>query len=66
MLARKTMNLPKGLLEEAVKATGASTQTMAVIIALKEVIRKSKLEELTKLKGKVAIDHSYLRESRRR
>ena len=66
MLTRKTMNLPKDLLEAAVKATGATNQTMAVIIALKEIIRKSKLQELSNLKGKVTIDQAYLRESRRR
>ncbi len=66
MITRKTMNIPKELLDEAVEATGATNQTMAVIIALKEVIRKKKLEELTKLKGKVAVDPEYLRRSRRR
>ncbi|MBI2601954.1 MAG: type II toxin-antitoxin system VapB family antitoxin [Deltaproteobacteria bacterium] len=60
------MNLPKELLEEAVKATGASTQTMAVVIALKEIVRKKKFADLSKLRGKVNIDALILRENRRR
>lgn len=66
MQVRKTMNLPKELLEEAVKATGAPTQTMAVVIALQEIVRKKKLSELAKLKGKVKLDTKGLKESRRR
>ncbi|MBI2082889.1 MAG: hypothetical protein HYT76_04905 [Deltaproteobacteria bacterium] len=49
------MNIPKGLLEEAVKASGASTQTMAVVMGLEELIRRKRLEGLMKLKGTGAI-----------
>jgi len=51
-LIKKTLNLPKELLEEAVKITGATTQTMAVILGLEEIVRRKKLETLMKLKGK--------------
>lgn len=66
MQVRKTMNLPKELLEAAVKATGATNQTMAVIIALQEVVRKMELAELKKYKGKVNLDGKSISENRRR
>ena len=49
------MNIPKGLLQEAVKLSGATTQTMAVVLGLEELIRRKRLESLLKLKGSGAI-----------
>jgi hypothetical protein len=68
MLIRKTMNLPKELLEEAVKLTDSPTQTTAVIIALQDLVRKKKLEKLLKLKGKdkVAFTKDFISTSRKR
>jgi hypothetical protein len=60
------MNIPKELLLEAVEASGAPTQTMAVILGLKELIRKKRLEELAALKGTNAITFSPLDKTRHR
>ncbi len=54
-MMRTTMNIPKDLLAEAVEVSGASSQTMAVIIGLEELIRKKKLEQLAKLQGSGAL-----------
>jgi len=68
MQIKKTMNLPKELLEDAVKLSGAQTQTMAVVLALEEFIRKKRMEALIKIKNKGAISFSknFLEQSRKR
>lgn len=48
---RTSMNIPTDLLKEAVKLSGASSQTMAVVLGLQELIRKKRLEKLASLKG---------------
>ena len=53
---RTTLDLPVDLLNEAMKATHAKTKTKVIIIALEELIRKSKIAELKKFKGKVDLD----------
>lgn len=45
------MIIPRDLLEEAVRASGATTKTMAVVMGLEELIRKKRLEALLRLKG---------------
>jgi Arc/MetJ family transcription regulator len=68
MLVKKTMNLPKELLEEAVRLTDSPTQTTAVILALQDLVRRKKLEKLLSLRGKdkVKFPEGFTRESRRR
>jgi hypothetical protein len=65
---RTTLEIPKKLLEEAKKYTGAKTNTATVIIALEELINKSKIEKLRNLRGKlnIKIDLKTLREDRER
>ena len=53
---RTTLDLPIDLLEEAMKATHIKTKTKVIIIALEELIRKSKIAELKEFKGKVDLD----------
>ncbi len=53
---RTTLDLPIDLLNEAMKATHIKTKTKVIIIALEELIRKSKIAELKKFKGKVDLD----------
>ena len=53
---RTTLDLPIDLLNEAMKATHAKTKTKVIIIALEELIRKSKIAELKEYKGKVDLD----------
>ena len=51
-----TLDLPIDLLDEAMKATHIKTKTKVIIIALEELIRKSKIAELKEFKGKVDLD----------
>ena len=60
---RTTLDLPEKLLEEAMKTTQIQTKTKVIITALEDLIRKSKISELKKFKGKVdlAIDLDVIR-----
>ncbi|MHB8791266.1 MAG: type II toxin-antitoxin system VapB family antitoxin [Desulfobulbaceae bacterium] len=53
---RTTLDLPRELLEEAMKVSHAKTKTKVIITALEELIRRSRLAELKKFKGKVDLD----------
>jgi hypothetical protein len=53
---RTTLDLPKDLLEEAMKATHLETKTKVIITALEELIRKTKISELKQFKGKIDLD----------
>ena len=53
---RTTLDLPIDLLNEAMKATHTKTKTKVIIIALEELIRKSKITEIKKFKGKVDLN----------
>ncbi|MBI4825703.1 MAG: type II toxin-antitoxin system VapB family antitoxin [Nitrospirae bacterium] len=53
---RTTLDLPENLLEEAMKTTHIQTKTQVIITALEELIRKSKISELKKYKGKVDLN----------
>jgi len=53
---RTTLDLPESLLDEAMKITHTETKTGVIILALKELIRKSKIHNLKKYKGKIDLD----------
>ena len=53
---RTTLDLPKNLVDEAMKATHITTKTQLIITALEELIRKSKISGLKDFKGKVDVD----------
>ncbi len=53
---RTTIDLPKPLVEEAMKASHQATKTAVIITALEEFVRRSKLQELKKFKGKVRMN----------
>jgi hypothetical protein len=53
---RTTLDLPENLLDEAMKATHIKTKTKVIIVALEELIRKSKISELKKFKGQLDLD----------
>jgi hypothetical protein len=52
------MNIPQELLQEAKRASGVKTQTLAVILGLQELIRRKKLQELGRLAGSGAVRFS--------
>ena len=53
---RTTLDLPKDLLEEAMKATHLETKTKVIITALEELIRKTRISELKQFKGTIDLD----------
>jgi len=53
---RTTLDLPIDLLDEAMKTTHIKTKTKVIIIALEELIRKSKIAKLKEYKGKIDLD----------
>ena len=53
---RTTLDLPKDLLDEAMKTTRINTKTQVIITALEDLIRKSKISGLKEFKGKVDLD----------
>ena len=65
---RTSMNIPTDLLKEAVELSGASSQTMAVVLGLQELIRKKRLQKLADLQGSgiVISNASQLKRLRKR
>jgi len=53
---RTTLDIPENLMNEAMKATNINTKTKVIITALEGLIRKSKISDLKKFKGKVDLD----------
>jgi Arc/MetJ family transcription regulator len=65
---RTTLDLPDNLVEEARTALGYTSKTDTVVFALREVVRRSRLDELKALMGKVdfEFDVTSLRKKERR
>ena len=62
---RTTLDLPEDLLVEAMKTTHIHTKTKVIVVALEELIRKTKIAELKQFKGKLKdfdIDLNQLRD----
>ncbi|MEA3266075.1 MAG: type II toxin-antitoxin system VapB family antitoxin [Candidatus Fermentibacteria bacterium] len=53
---RTTLNLPEELLLEAMDVTHIGTKTRVIIIALQELIRRNRIIELKKFKGKIDLE----------
>ena len=53
---RTTLDLPESLLNEAMKATHINTKSAVIVKALEELVRKSKISELKKYRGKIDLD----------
>lgn len=62
---RTTLDLPEPLIEEARQTLGFKSKTDTVVLALKELIRRRRIEELKTLMGRVRLDID-LAKSRRR
>ena len=62
---RTTLHLPDGLVDEARTAVGFKSKTDTVIFALKEVVRRSRVDELKSMFGKVKIDLDIPKSRRR-
>ena len=53
---RTTLDLPDSLVAEAMKSTNIKTKTKVIITALEQLIKKSKISEIKKYKGKVDLN----------
>ena len=62
---RTTLDLPDGLVEEAQRLLGFKSKTDTVVLALREVIRRSRIEELKSLLGSIELDIDVARSRRR-
>ena len=62
---RTTLNLPTELLDEAQRVLGARSKTETVVLSLRELIRRKRIDELRSLLGSVTLDVD-IAQSRRR
>lgn len=62
---RTTLDLPDMLVEEARTTLGFKSKTDTVVYALREVVRRGRVEELKALFGKVRLDIDVARSRRR-
>lgn len=62
---RTTLDLPDGLIDEARHMLGFTSKTDTVVYALREAVRRKRLEELKGMFGKVNIDVDVGRSRRR-
>jgi len=53
---RTTLDLPENLLNEAMKVTHTETKTAVIVKALEELVRKSKISDIKKYRGKIDLD----------
>lgn len=53
---RTTLDLPENLLNEAMRLTHSETKTAVIVLALEELIRKSRIYDFKKLKGKIELN----------
>ena len=62
---RTTLDLPEDLVEEARHALGFKSKTDTVVLALRELVRRRRLDELKALMGHVRLDIDVPRSRRR-
>jgi len=62
---RTTLDLPLELLDEARVALGFKSKTDTVVLALRELVRRRRLDELKALMGRVELDVDVGRSRRR-
>jgi len=62
---RTTLDLPADLIEEARNALGFRSKTDTVVLALRELVRRHRLDELKALLGNVELDVDLPRSRRR-
>ncbi|MBA3641286.1 MAG: type II toxin-antitoxin system VapB family antitoxin [Acidobacteria bacterium] len=62
---RTTLDLPDDLLDSARRALGFKSKTDTIVVALRELVRRHRLEELKSLLGRVELDVDVDRSRRR-
>ena len=53
---RTTLDLPEDLVEQARTSLGYSSKTDTVVFALREVIRRGRVDQLKRLMGRIEFD----------
>ena len=53
---RTTLDIPESLIEEARRILGFKSKTDTVVLSLRELIRRRRIEELKELMGSVHLD----------
>ena len=53
---RTTLDLPRDLLNEAMKLTHTKTKTRVIVIALEELVRKTKISDIKRYRGNIDLD----------
>lgn len=62
---RTTLDVPEELMEEARRLLGYKSKTDVVIVALRELIRKHRVEHLKEMLGRVQLEIDVPRSRRR-
>ena len=62
---RTTLDIPEPLIEEARRLLGFKSKTDTVVLSLKEMIRRKRIEELKDLMGSVRLEIDVPRSRRR-
>ena len=62
---RTTLDLPADLVDEARNALGFKSKTDTVVLALRELVRRRRLDDLKALMGRVRLDIDVPRSRRR-
>ena len=62
---RTTLDLPEELLDSARRALGFKSKTDTIVVALRELVRRHRIEELKGLLGRVELDVDVERSRRR-
>ena len=62
---RTTLDLPEDLLDSARRALGFKSKTDTIVVALRELVRRHRIEELKGLLGRVELDVDIERSRRR-
>jgi len=53
---RTTIDIPDEIITDAMEASGLKTKTATIILGLKEVVRRRRIDRLIALKGRVSVD----------
>jgi Arc/MetJ family transcription regulator len=62
---RTTLDIPEPLLEEARRLLGFKSKTDTVIVSLRELLRRRRIDELKEILGSVSLDIDIPRSRRR-
>ena len=62
---RTTLDIPEPLIEEARRLLGFKSKTDTIVLSLKEMIRRKRIEELKDLMGSVKLEIDLPRSRRR-